>query len=494
MDASLIFPNNLFPNNPVLRKSKKVFLIQDPLFFLDEKFPISFHKKKILLHLSSIESYNQKLIGEGYDSRIIYFYELLKKDYFEDFFIREKITKIFVCKISDFELRKRLLESTKRLSIKVEWFESPLFLLSSVEVQQEFFNKSKFMMSNFYKKQRKLFNVLLDSNSKPIGGKWTFDSENRKRLPKNIEVPKLKKLSYEIPVMQKSKLIIEKYFRGNPGNIDNFNYAINRKQALNSLDEFLENRLVNFGSFEDAISDSEPFLFHGVLTSYLNIGLVTPKEILDKVLDFSNNYSVPINSLEGFIRQIIGWREFIRGIYESSGSKQRTSNFWGFEREMPESLYRFNTGIEPVDNVVKRVIDNAYGHHIERLMILGNFMFLIGINPNNVYKWFMELFIDSYDWVMVPNVYGMSQFSDGGLMATKPYISGSNYILKMSNFRKGEWCEIWDSLYWNFIKRNEDFFLKNPRLSLMVSLYNKKDNSEKRKYKYLEEKFLSNLF
>ena len=161
---------------------------------------------------------------------------------------------------------------------------------------------------------------------------------------------------------------------------------------------------------------------------------------------------------------------------------------------MPESLYRFNTGIEPVDNVVKRVIDNAYGHHIERLMILGNFMFLIGINPNNVYKWFMELFIDSYDWVMVPNVYGMSQFSDGGLMATKPYISGSNYILKMSNFRKGEWCEIWDSLYWNFIKRNEDFFLKNPRLSLMVSLYNKKDNSEKRKYKYLEEKFLSNLF
>ena len=228
-------------------------------------------------------------------------------------------------------------------------------------------------------------------------------------------------------------------------------------------------------------------MFHSVLTPYLNIGLITPKEVVNKIIDYAEHHDIPINSYEGIIRQIIGWREFIRGIYAEDGVKQRTTNFWKFDRSMPSSFYDGTTGIPPIDVTIKKLLKNAYLHHIERLMIMGNFLFLLKINPNHVYRWFMELHIDAYDWVMVPNVYGMSQFSDGGLMSTKPYISGSNYILKMSDYKKGEWCEIWDALYWNFINENRDFFRKNPRTSMMINMYDKKSKEVKTNYIKIEK-------
>jgi deoxyribodipyrimidine photolyase-related protein len=177
--------------------------------------------------------------------------------------------------------------------------------------------------------------------------------------------------------------------------------------------------------------------------------------------------------LEGFIRQVIGWREFIRLVYLTHGREQRTRNFWGLTRGIPTAFYNGTTGIEPVDTVIRRVLRTGYCHHIERLMILGNFLLLCDITPNAVYQWFMELFIDAYDWVMVPNVYGMSQHADGGLMTTKPYISGSSYVLKMSDFKRGPWCAVWDALYWRFIDRHADFFAANPRMAVMVKMKEK---------------------
>ena len=195
----------------------------------------------------------------------------------------------------------------------------------------------------------------------------------------------------------------------------------------------------------------------------LNVGLITPQEIVSESLQFARKNNIPINSTEGFIRQIIGWREFIRGIYECKGSEQRTKNFWGFKRKIPKSFYDGSTGIEPIDITIKKVLKTGYCHHIERLMVLGNFMILCEFDPDEVYRWFMELFIDAYDWVMVPNVYGMSQFADGGLMATKPYISGSNYLMKMSDYKKGEWQTIWDALFWRFMHVHRDFFSKKSK-------------------------------
>ena len=185
-------------------------------------------------------------------------------------------------------------------------------------------------------------------------------------------------------------------------------------------------------------------------TGWQTMPLVSNK-IIEKVLERHEKEPIKLNSLEGFIRQVIGWREFIRGIYQHRGTEQRNSNFWKFKNKLPESFYDGTTGILPVDNVIKNGINDSYSHHIERLMIMGNIMMLLEIDPNQAYKWFMEIYIDSYDWVMVPNIYGMSQFSDNGLMASKPYISSSKYILKMSDYKYGDWCEIWDALYWRFI-------------------------------------------
>ena len=176
---------------------------------------------------------------------------------------------------------------------------------------------------------------------------------------------------------------------------------------------------------------------------------------------------------------MIGWREFIRGVYKAVGRTERTKNFWGFNRKIPMSFYDGTTGIDPVDDTIKKINNSAYANHIERLMIIGNFMLLCEFDPDEVYRWFMEMFIDSYDWVMVPNVYGMSQFADGGMMSTKPYISSSNYILKMSDYKKGDWCKIWDSLFWNFMDKQRDFFNKNPRMRMLVNTYDRM-NSEKK--------------
>ena len=193
------------------------------------------------------------------------------------------------------------------------------------------------------------------------------------------------------------------------------------------------------------------------------------------------------------MRQLIGWREFIRGVYEAKGREERTRNFWGFTRPMPPAFYKATTGIPPVDNTIKRVMQTGYCHHIERLMILGNFMLLCEIDPDEVYRWFMELFIDAYDWVIVPNVYGMSQFADGGLMSTKPYISSSNYILKMSHYPKGDWQSIWDGLFWRFMHLHRDFFLKNPRLSMLIRTFDKMEPAKQQQHLHIAEDYLCQL-
>ena len=225
----------------------------------------------------------------------------------------------------------------------------------------------------------------------------------------------------------------------------------------------------------------------------LNVGLLTPKELIEKSVAFAKSNKVPINSLEGFVRQIVGWREFMRGMYESRGSDERTRNFWGFTKKIPKAFYEGTTGVLPIDQTIKKVLQTGYCHHIERLMVLGNFMLLCEFDPDEVYQWFMELFIDSYDWVMVPNVYGMSQFADGGLMATKPYISGSNYLMKMGNYKKGEWQATWDGLFWRFMDTHRDFFQQNPRLGMLVSVFDKMPIEKQQKHRDLAATFLHNL-
>lgn len=245
------------------------------------------------------------------------------------------------------------------------------------------------------------------------------------------------------------------------------------------MQDFLEARFEKFGSYEDAIVEGEVLLWHSALTPMLNTGLITPHQILDAVQDHMSRHDVPINSAEGFVRQLIGWREFMRATYEDLGVKMRTTNHWNHTRDIPESFWTGETGIAPIDDTIKRLLETGYCHHIERLMVLGGFMFLCEFEPEQIYRWFMELFVDAYDWVMVPNVYAMSQHADGGLITTKPYFSGSAYVRKMSHYQKGDWCEIWDGLYWRWIWKNADRLQKNPRWAMMVSMARKMDEEKR---------------
>ena len=293
--------------------------------------------------------------------------------------------------------------------------------------------------------------------------------------------------------MLESEGYVDKYFKNNYGSLGLFIYPTTIEESEKWFNNFLQERFNNFGDYEDAIVKDNLTLNHSILSPLMNVGFITPNKVISDSLQYSHKNDIPINSSEGFIRQILGWREFIRGVYCVKGTYERTNNYWGFKRKIPPSFYTGNTGIEPIDDSIKKVLKTGYLHHIERLMVLGNFMMLCEFDPDEVYKWFMELFIDSYDWVMVPNVYGMSQFADGGLMSTKPYISSSNYIYKMSDYKKNEWDKTWDGLFWKFMDKHRDFFIKNPRLRMLINTFDKMDPIKKETHLINGEKFIKKI-
>ena len=270
-------------------------------------------------------------------------------------------------------------------------------------------------------------------------------------------------------------------------------YPTNHEQAKKWLDTFLEQRFRNFGSYEDAMVKGQNTLWHSVLSPLINIGLLTPEQVLSRCLAFAEENEVPLNSLEGFVRQLIGWREFVRATYESLGSRMRTSNHWEHYHSIPKVFYQQATGLAPVDDCLKRVEATAYCHHIERLMVLGGFLFLCEVSPDHIYRWFMEMFIDSYDWVMVPNVYSMSQHADGGLITTKPYFCGSAYLRRMSNYPRGEWCDIYDGLYWRWIWKNRKRLSTNPRWAMMCKLAERMGEKKMNQHLHRAETYLSRI-
>ncbi|MBR9920448.1 MAG: cryptochrome/photolyase family protein [Bacteroidetes bacterium] len=468
--VNLIFPHQLFEESPLELKKRPSCIVEEYLFFRQ----YAFHKQKIAFHRASMKKYAEYLENKG--AKVVYI-ETTEQE--SD--VRELIGSLaakgleelhFIDPTDDW-LSKRIRTFAEKHKIKTVKKDSPLFLNSPAELK-DFFDpeKESYFQTDFYISQRKRLNILLE-DGKPAGGKWSFDKENRKKYPKKKSPPEI-----NFPKMDSSRKAameyVEKHFPDNPGNLEDFPlYPDDFGASRTWLKQFLKNRFTEFGPYEDAIVREESFLNHSVLTPMLNVGLLPPEIILEEVLAFAEKEAVPLNSTEGFVRQIIGWREFMRGMYEARGVEARTTNFWGFRRKIPDSFYDGSTGIVPLDDTIKKVLRYGYCHHIERLMILGNFMLLCEFDPKEVYRWFMELFIDAYDWVMVPNVYGMSQFADGGLFATKPYISGSNYVRKMSNYGKGDWCDTWDALFWRFMHEHRDFFSGNPRLSMLLGNLNR---------------------
>ena len=487
--ATLIFPHQLYLQHPAVQKKTPVYLVEEFLFFKHYHF----HKQKLLLHRASMKYYEELLQQKGFEVRYI---DSLQTEsdvrVLVNMLSKLGITDLIYADTVDDWLERRLKRSAKKYKVTLHQKTSPNFINQLNEVDDFFSKKKTYFQTDFYTWQRRQRNLLLDQEQKPLGGKWTFDAENRLKFPKQEIVPVIS-FPKENKHVKEARSYVEKHFSNNYGTIDSFIYPITHKEAEQWLHEFLKTRFEKFGVYEDAMVSKEHFLYHSVLTPMLNIGLLNPQQIVDAALQTASQQHIPLNSLEGFIRQIIGWREFIRIVYEREGRKQRTTNYWGFKRKIPESFWKGTTGIEPVDAVIQKVLTTGYNHHIERLMVLGNFMLLCEFDPDEVYRWFMELYVDSYDWVMVPNVYGMTQFADGGLMTTKPYISGSNYLLKMGDWKKGEWQQVWDGLFWRFMHVHRDFFGSNPRLGMLLNTFDKMPVEKRNQHLHHAESFLQKL-
>ena len=462
MRAALVYPHQLFTDHPALDGTQICVLVEEPLLMTQYRF----HRKKLILHRASMQQFAGRVRRCGQKVHYVEGCQLQTTGDIADVLVDLGIDHVQLVDPCDDWLHQRLTEALTAARIDFTILDDPHFLTPWSVFDRFAADRKKWFFTDFYRLQRKRLDILVDDRGRPEGGKWSYDRENRQRLPSDVTVPPIAWPRTPSP-LRRIRKEIEATFPDAMGDADDFCYPVSPDQAVRMLDDFLDHRFDQFGIYEDAIHADQAFLFHSVLTPALNIGLLSPRQVIDAALQRVDR--VPLNSLEGFLRQIIGWREYMRGVYRHHGRIQRTRNFWDHQRPMPGAFYDGSTGIEPVDTIIRRVLRHAYCHHIERLMILGNIMLLCEIHPNAIYQWFMELFIDAYDWVMVPNVYGMSQHADGGLITTKPYLSGSSYVRKMSNFAKGDWCPIWDALYWRFIHRHQAFFGANPRMSVMVS-------------------------
>lgn len=494
-EVAIIFPHQLFTSHPALAKKRVVWLVEEALFFNQ----YAFHKQKLILHRASMKAYANWLLAEGFT---VEYADAVKPvcdiRHLITVLAKKGVLQIHVTNPTDEWLLKRLQKTCSKNNISLHLYNNPNFINTSEELNQYFSGKKRYFQTDFYTSQRKQRNILITDENEPLGGRWTFDTDNRKKFPKNEPEPN-QPFPLQNEYVKEAIDYVQQHFPENPGKAGNpfgkdpHFYPVTHQEAEDWLNRFLLERFSLFGPYEDAMVKEASILHHSVLSPMLNIGLLNPNTIIERALEAAKQQNIPLNSLEGFIRQVLGWREFIRAVYERENITQRTRNYWGFKRKIPASFWTGTTGIVPVDTVIKRVLQSGYAHHIERLMVLGNFMLLCEFDPDEVYRWFMEMFVDAYDWVMVPNVYGMTQFADGGLMTTKPYISGSNYIMKMSDYEKGNWQQVWDGLFWRFMHVHRHFFLGNPRLGMLVKTFDKLKDEKKQEHLNHAEKFLSSL-
>jgi len=470
-DLFVLFGNQLFPP-ALLPKKSQVFMAEDQELCTYYRF----HKHKVIFFLASMREYREELIQAGHT---VHYNELDESAFsFEEKLStavkRLKPDRLVSWEIEDKFMEDRIVQLAEKLKLPMIFKTTPLFLTTRSEFKNYLTQVKKPFMKTFYERQRRRLCVLVDADGAPVGGKFSFDEDNRKSLPASVLPPPL---SFPTPTkhVDAVKKLVDARFNDHPGNVASFWLPVTRKDSQLWLERFLEFRFRDFGIYEDALSTEHDFVFHSVISPMLNNGLLLPEKVVLQTLKYADENDIPLNSTEGFIRQIIGWREFVRGIYQEFSQQQETTNFFKHERKLNKAWYTGETGLAPIDHAIKKAAAWGWNHHIERLMVLSNAMLLCEIHPREVHRWFMEMYVDSSDWVMGPNVYGMGQFSDGGIFATKPYICGSNYLLKMGNYKKGPWCEEMDALYWTFIDKHREFYKKNPRMSIMAKSVERMD-------------------
>jgi len=456
------------------------------------------HKKKAVYVLSSMRHFALECADKGYD---VFYHST--PGHFDDGL--KTILSMFDGQLtfmtpSEWDTRERLRSVAKEFESRVEEIPNGFFLVNADNWKEKI--EPGYRMEYFYREMRRNTGYLMNGNE-PEGGDWNYDDQNREKLPKNHPVPEIKRFE---PDQVTSEVIemVNDYFPDSFGHTDEFGYAVTREQAVELLDQFLKERLDEFGPYEDALKLGNPTLFHSQLSIYMNNGLLLPREVCEAALDRYHQGKARLNSVEGFIRQIIGWREFIRIYYEAMMPDVREANHFGFENKLPAMFWTGETKMKCMEQSLKPVIDEAYSHHIQRLMILSNFSNLVETDPRELERWFLTAYADAYEWVELPNVLGMSTFADGGVLASKPYVSSGNYINKMSDYCKhceysvtkktGEKACPFNYLYWNFVDKQRETFNDSGRVNFMVNMFdNKKSDQEKREIRESTDRFLTSL-
>lgn len=413
----LILPNQLF-DVKYIDKEYEIILWEHPHYFKD----YNYNKKKLLLHRASMKYYYDYLKKKKIKVK---YYEFNEKPKLNEYHIFDPVNDMKLLKLKD----------------KYEILETPNFLLTNEEYELHRKKTDKFFFNGFYMWGKGIVDIIPKIKSQ--------DKDNRKKMPKGTKIPGVTSNSSDKKYIDEASKYVNKNFKNNYGTTDDFMFPISHKTANNWLKNFIDKKFKSFGDYQDYINTENDFMFHSLLSTSINIGLINPTEIIDKIRKIKG---IPMNSYEGYIRQLF-WREYQRYCYKYFNFDSK--NYFGNSKKLNKKWYKGETGIEPIDDCIIKAFETGYLHHIERLMVMGNFMNLSQISPKEGFKWFMEFSCDSYEWVMKQNVLDMVFFCSGGKTMRRPYVSSSNYILKNSNYSKGEWCVKWDELYQNFIKRNK---------------------------------------
>ena len=469
----------------------------------EEAMVVPHHKKKLAFLFSAMRHFSLELTSAGWD--VVYVKlddqcntgDLIKE--------AKRATKEYSCdrviltEPSEWRVREKFKQLNDQWKVNVNILDDTRFICSRTEFKKWSEGRSLLRMENFYQVMRRKTGLLLTERGTPEGEKWNFDKDNRKPAAEGSKFFGPKSFNPD-SITEEVLAVVSKNFPKNYGSIGQFWFAVTRKDAEEAFNHFIEKSLASFGTYQDALLKDEPFLFHSILSLYINIGFLHPLTVCQRVESEYRLGNIPLNSAEGFIRQIIGWREFMRGIYWLKMPNYETLNFFENKRKLPDFYWSGKTKMACLRACLKQTQEEAYAHHIQRLMITGNFAMLVGVNPKYVHEWYLAVYADAHEWVELPNTLGMSQFADGGILGSKPYASSGNYINKMSNYcnscdynvkkKVGAGACPFNYLYWGFLERNKEKLRKNHRLSMPYRVWNGMD--ERHKAKVLEDsgKFL----
>ena len=468
---------------------------------------VKHHIQKVVAFFLSMRNFADDLKSKNH--KVEYFYINDKENLHDlDKIISESIKKYKIQKFEyllpdEYRLDKQLKTICENLEIETQVYDTQHFYTTRNELTTFFEGKKMLLMENFYRMMRKKHEVMM-VGSNPLGNQWNFDHDNRKKYTGQVPIPEEKNFHKNVSQVLKE---IENSGIQTFGNIkdENFSWPTSRNECLQVLDYFCQNLLKYFGDYEDAMHTDEKFLFHSRLSFAMNSKMLSPKEVIDTVVSYyhSNEEEISISQVEGFVRQILGWREYIRGIYWKEMPDYAQKNHLNNTNKLPDFFWTGKTKMNCMNLAINQSLDEAYAHHIQRLMVIGNFTLLTQIHPDEVDNWYLGVYIDAIEWVEMPNTRGMSQYADGGIIATKPYVSSGSYINKMSNNcskcfynvkeKFGEKACPFNTLYWNFLDEKRDYFKGNQRMAMMMNLLNKMQPEELYKIKIKANEIIDNL-